>query len=126
VRPIDFGALKRAVPMHEVLRLLGWHAIEQHGEEYRGPCPLHGASGPRSRSFAVCGDGFCCHTCKQRGDQLRLYATARRLPLGVACRELAEAVGVPLPTLPGRREQRRAGNGEEERSGGPGGSPPHR
>ncbi len=93
--------------MLEVLRLLGFKPIERCGHQLRGPCPIHGSSSPRSRSFSVnTGKNvFRCFagSCGARGNQLDLWAAAMTLPLYEASILLAERLGIEVPRLVGRR-----------------------
>jgi DNA primase len=116
VPSINFATLKILAPMKDVLRLLRWKPSEVSGQEQRGPCPIHGSSSPASRSFAVRGDGFYCHSCKANGDQLRLYSLVSRLPVYAAAQQLAELLVFPMPYLPRVRKPRnRRAEQDEER-----------
>ena len=112
---VDFADLKRLAPMRDVLRLLGWAPISVQGGEQRGPCPIHRSTRPRSRSFAVAGDGFFCHSCKANGDQVRLYATVRAVSVYEAAHQLAAALGFAVPYQRPPAPWRKTRNGEEER-----------
>ena len=50
---IDFTQLREQVTLAEVLALVGFRAVTRHGPQWRGPCPVHGSSSPRSRSLAA-------------------------------------------------------------------------
>ena len=100
MRPVDFVRLKELAPMRDVLRLLEWRPFRVEGRELRGPCPIHQSSSPRSRSFAVCDDGFYCHSCHAKGDQVRLWATVKGVGFYTAAHQLAEALGFAVPYLP--------------------------
>ena len=50
---IDYRALRRVLRLGQVLDLLGFVPTNRAGAQVRGPCPLHGARSPRSRSFAA-------------------------------------------------------------------------
>ncbi len=47
---IDFQLLRERIAMRDVLRLLQFEATVRRGEQWRGPCPVHGSRNPRSRS----------------------------------------------------------------------------
>jgi hypothetical protein len=126
MRRIDYPALKALVPMRDVLMLIGWEpTFHRGGGQYRGRCPIHESEDPRSAVFAVKGDGFCCFKCGERGDQLRLYALVRCLPIHAACVELCRELRKAVPQLP-RQHARREGNRSDGTVGGCGGPPPHR
>ena len=50
---IDFQLLRERITMRDVLQLLQFEPIVRRGEQWRGPCPVHGSQNPRSRSFSV-------------------------------------------------------------------------
>ena len=102
---VSFRQVRAWVPMREVLELLGWQPRTRHGEQGRGPCPLHGSTSPRSRCFAVhLGRGvFHCFRCGAGGNALDLYAAATRQPLYPAAVELCRRLGHAVPWLPSDR-----------------------
>jgi len=110
---IDFKAVKLQISLRQVLNLIGWKPATIEGFEKRGPCPIHGSSNPRSRSFAVFMDGFSCFSCKQNGDQLRLYSLVRRLSIYAATVELCGRLCVEVPYI-GRARTRRDTEQEQE------------
>ena len=80
---IDFAAVRRAIPIARVLELLEFEPAQRHGEQLRGPCPLHGSESARSRSFSVslAKDAFRYFVCGATGNQLDLWCQAMHLPL---------------------------------------------
>ena len=112
---LDFAAIKREVPMSDVLKLIGWQPISSIAGQHRGRCPFHHSNNVRSRSFAVFQDGWFCHKCKKGGDQLTLFAQHTGFPIHEATLALCFALGRTAyhKRRPGRYEA--AGNGEEER-----------
>jgi DNA primase len=109
-RPIDYSELKRRITIRQVLNLLGWHAVTHHEPQLRGPCPVHGSTDERSRSFAVNTQKNVFHcfksACGVKGNQLDLYMLATGLPALEAAHQLCEKLGVPAPVLePVRRPQ---------------------
>jgi DNA primase len=80
---VDFRELRRRLRMERVLGLVGFVPSWRHGEQVRGPCPLHGSTSPRSRSFcAHLGKGaYQCFVCGAAGNALELWAalTGQRL-----------------------------------------------
>ncbi len=93
-RSLDLSALRRQVPIAQVLRHLGYlDALRGSGPQRRGPCPLHDAPSDRHRSFSVhLGKGVfrCFHPqCQAQGNMLDLWAAYHRLPVGEAAHSLA-------------------------------------
>jgi hypothetical protein len=51
---IDFDRLRTEITMREVLELLTMmEPLSRSVDQLRGPCPVHGSTSPRSRSFSV-------------------------------------------------------------------------
>jgi hypothetical protein len=50
---LDLRQARAELRLGEVLELLGWTRRAGLGEQLRGPCPVHGARSPASRSFAA-------------------------------------------------------------------------
>ena len=73
---VDFTAVQARVPMSKVLELVGFAARGIRGDQLHGPCPVHGSTSPRSRSFSVnLGKDLCyCHKCAFGGNQIHLWA----------------------------------------------------
>lgn len=115
VPSLDYEAIKREIPLSEVLRLIGWQFVWSRAGQERGRCPIHKSESPRSRSFCVYQDGWYCHKCKTGGDQLRLFSEVTGLPLNEAT--LALCFALRKTAYHKRRPSRyeRTGNGEEER-----------
>lgn len=111
---IDFAQLKASVPILAVLELLGFVPVARHGDQVRGPCPLHGASSPASRAFSanLQKNTFQCFRCKAAGNQLDLWAAAQNLPIYNAAQDLCQRLGMSVPTKPTHRHQL-----QEQRSG---------
>jgi hypothetical protein len=100
--PIDFAALRTMVSLNAVLELLGFHPQTRAGAQWRGPCPLHGATTGTSRCFSANVEQglFHCFQCGRHGNALDLWAAALRLPPYEAALHLAARLGLALPTLP--------------------------
>ncbi len=100
---IDYAALRALVPISAVLQLLEFRPSARLGKQLRGPCPIHGASSPLSRSFSVnlSRNVFRCFggKCRAQGNQLDLWALTQKLPLHAASMLLAERLGIEVPRL---------------------------
>lgn len=106
---IDYRHLRASISMRMVLALLGYEPTRIRGPQWRGPCPLHGddaatAGSPRRRAatcFSVHLDqqAYRCFACGSQGNQLDLWAAARRLPLHAAALDLCQTTQLPPPTL---------------------------
>jgi DNA primase len=96
---IDYTLLRQQLSLAQVLELLGFTATVRRGPEVRGPCPVHGSSRPRSRSFAAHLQKHCwrCFACGSGGNALDLYAAATRLPLYEAALQLCARLHWPVP-----------------------------
>src|SRR5690349_12278119 len=94
---IDFRKLREQIAINDVLAIIEWKPALGSGS--RGPCPVHGSTGPRSRSFSVDrrGGRFQCFKCGAKGNALDLYAQVVRLPIYVAATELCRRMGLDVP-----------------------------
>lgn len=99
---IDFGALRCELGMDAVLRLLRFVPSRRHGEQLRGPCPVHGSRRPESRSFSVnlAKNAWRSFHCSLAGNQLDLWAAATGQPLYQAAIDLCERLHRPVPRPP--------------------------
>ncbi len=111
---IDFREARARLPLAAVLDLLGFVPHRRTGDQVRGPCPVHGSRGPRSRSFAAdLGRGvWQCFRCGAGGNVLDLWVAVTRQPLHAAVLDLCRRLGREVPWLPrparsGRRQPRR-------------------
>jgi DNA primase len=95
---VDFNMLRTEIAMVDVLNRLGFQPTSRSGDQLHGPCPVHGSTSPRSRTFFVnlASGRYYCHKCRSRGNQLELWAAVHKLSLHEAtadlCRVLARAV----------------------------------
>lgn len=98
---VHFGILRREITIQQVLDLLGFEATSRRGHQLRGPCPIHGSTSPRSRSFSVNLESgrYQCFHCGSRGNQLELWAYARRLSIYEAAIDLCQALGREVPWI---------------------------
>lgn len=92
---VDYAYLRQQITIEQVLSHLGYlDRLRGGGAERRGPCPVHGDTRPKSRSFTVNLDKHvfnCCHPeCRAHGNVLDLWAAAHCLPLYEAALNLAE------------------------------------
>ena len=98
---IDFRILRERITIQDVLALLGFKLVTRRGDQLRGPCPIHGSSSPRSRSFSVNLrlNTFRCFGCGRGGNQLDLWAAHSQLPLLEAARDLCAKLSLDVPNL---------------------------
>jgi DNA primase len=71
---VNFQLLREQIAMPDVLGLLQFEPRVLRGEQWRGPCPVHGSRNPPSRSFSVNGrlGRYQCFVCGSRGNALEL------------------------------------------------------
>ena len=98
---VDLRVARREIGLGRVLELLGWRPHERRGEQARGPCPLHGSTSPRSRSFSAhLGRGvWHCFRCDASGNAVELWARATGLGLYQAVLDLYDRLGREVPWL---------------------------
>jgi len=98
---INYAEIRAQISMADVLRLIGFRAVESSGDELRGPGPLHGSGSPQSRTFAanVEKNQFQCFKCGAKGNQLDLWVAHCKFPLFEAARDLCEKSGIDVPEL---------------------------
>ena len=105
---IDYRRARAQLRLANVLALIGYQPNGRQGQQWRGPCPLHGSRSGRSRVFSVhLGKNlFHCFRCGAGGNALDLWAALHQLPLHAAVLELCERLHEPVPWLddaqPGR------------------------
>jgi hypothetical protein len=87
--------------MRNVLELLAFAPSETHGEQLRGPCPIHRSASPRSRIFPVhlAGNAFRCFKCGSWGKQLDLWAALTKTDLHAATIELCRRLQIDVPWI---------------------------
>jgi DNA primase len=104
---IDFRRARACVRLAEVLDLLGFDPSERHGDQVRGPCPVHRSRTPGSRSFAAhLGKGaWHCFGCGAGGNALDLWVAVTGQPLYAAVIDLYKQLGYEVPWLRRPREQ---------------------
>lgn len=105
---IDYHELKRIVSMETVLDVIQWKPLRAGGRELRGPCPIHGSTGPRSRIFSVDPEGrrFNCFKCHACGNHFDLFVQVTKLDLHAAAIELCRRAGIDVPFLKSREQRR--------------------
>lgn len=96
---VDFNVLRREIAMEQVLDQLGFEPTTRSGNQLHGPCPVHGSTSARSRTFSVNLEArrYYCHKCHSRGNQLELWAAAKRLSLYEAALDLCRVLGRDVP-----------------------------
>lgn len=98
---IDFVLLRQQLKLAAVLELVGFRARTRRGPVLRGPCPVHGSTTPKSRSFAAHVHKNCwhCFGCGAGGNALDLYLTVTKLPVYEGSLELCARLDLPVPRL---------------------------
>jgi CHC2 zinc finger len=110
---LDYAAIKREIPLSDLLNYLGWSAIWSCQGQSRGGCPIHKSERALSRSFCVNGDGWYCHRCKRGGDQISLWMELHGGDAAQAAVAMCNALARPIYYK--RRSSWKNRNGEEER-----------
>ncbi len=97
---IDFHEVRSLVSMAEVLQLLGFEARRVWGNQFRGPCPLHGSADDR-RVFSVnlAKNTFPCFQCGAAGNHWDLWAKATKKSLYEAALDLCRRLKRDIPWL---------------------------
>lgn len=82
-----------------ILHLLRRDHTVQRGDQWRGPCPVHGSRNPRSRSFSVNVrlGRYQCFGCGSRGHALELWSAVHGSSVYAATVELCQLLGVEIP-----------------------------
>ena len=98
---VDFDVLRSEITMEQVLNQLGFQPTTRRASQLHGPCPVHGSTSPRSRTFSVNLDTgrYYCHKCSSHGNQLELWAAVRKLPLYQAALDLCRTLGREIPWI---------------------------
>jgi len=98
---IDFDVLRQEITMQQVLDLLQFSPMSRVGDQWHGPCPVHGSSSARSRSFSVnrTHGRYYCHKCHSRGNPLELWAAVHRVSFYDAAIMLCHALGREIPWI---------------------------
>ena len=104
---IDYRQARQDVRLTEVLDLVGFEPTTRHGEQLRGPCPVHRSRTEASRSFAAhVGKGaWHCFGCGAGGNALDLWVAVTRQRLYAAVIDLYMRLGREAPWLRRPREQ---------------------
>ena len=98
---IDYRRARAQLRLADVLALIGYPPRWRHGQQGRGPCPLHGSRSATSRVFSVhLGKNlFHCFRCGASGNALDLWAALQRLPLHAAVLDLCQRLHQEVPWL---------------------------
>jgi hypothetical protein len=96
--------------------VIGFEPTERRGNQWRGPCPIHGSMSAKSRSFSVHlgKNAFRCFRCGAAGNQLDLWTKVSRTDLHTATLALCHRLGLDIPCLPS--SPRPQGTGPRPRS----------
>ena len=97
---LDYRALRALIPIRAVLEQLHYVPLRIRGDQWRGPCPLHGSEDTSDCfSVQVRRHVFFCHGCHRGGNQLDLWAAAIQLPLYPASLTLCHRLHLDPPLL---------------------------
>jgi putative transposase len=96
---IDFGAVRAAITIAQVLSLLGFTPASDHAGQQRGNCPLHGSTHGTARCFSVDTQAhtFHCFKCGRSGNALDLWAQATQQSIYDAAVDLCQRLALALP-----------------------------
>ena len=96
---IDYTRLRQQLSLAQVLDLVRFTPTTRRGPQVRGPCPVHGSTTPRSRSFAAHleKNGWHCFHCGAGGNALDLYLAVTSLPVYAGALELCARLHLPVP-----------------------------
>jgi len=96
---IDFRAVRSMVTIEQVLKLAGYEAEVVSNGQLRGPCPVHGSSSPRSRSFSVnlAKNTYHCFKCGSEGNHLDLWSALTKTTVYAAAIDLCERLQLDVP-----------------------------
>ena len=99
---VDFDRVRTEITMEQVLRLLGFRPLTRSGAQWYGSCPLHEPAKGSARSFSVnvAIGRYCCHRCGSYGNQIELWAAAKKLQPYQAAIDLCRRLGREIPWLP--------------------------
>jgi hypothetical protein len=118
---VDFQAVRAKVSISDVRGLVGFAPCETHGDQVRGPCPIHGSASPKSRSFSVhlARNAFRCFKYGESGNQLDLWAATTKTDLYAATIDLCRRLHIDIPwidpnSMPGSHITSHFTNREEE------------
>jgi hypothetical protein len=99
---IDFAAVRAAIPIAQVLALLGFVSHSDHAGQQRGTCLLHGSNAGTARCFSVNTNDhtFHCFKCGRSGNALdqRLNVPLPLLPSPTPANREEEAVATDSST----------------------------
>ena len=98
---LDYRRARMQLRLALVLELIGYQPCWRQGQQWRGPCPLHGSGTTSSRAFAVhLGKNlFHCFRCGAGGNALELWAALQGLPLHAAVLDLCQRLHQEVPWL---------------------------
>jgi DNA primase len=102
---VQFAKVRALIPMVEVLTLIGFVPCEASGDQVRGPCPVHGSTGPTSRSFSanLKRHIYRCFKCGSCGNPIDLYRSVTGLSLLEAAIALCEQLHREIPWVEERK-----------------------
>ena len=97
---VDIAKILTQVSISDVLDLIGWKPLIEHGPLLGGPCPLHQSPDTESLIFSVnlsensfeCREPGCC-----RGNPLELFAAVTETTMDEAAEAVCRQKGMDVP-----------------------------
>ena len=98
---VNFNLLRKEISMEDVLRQLRFQPTGRAGDQWHGPCPVHGSTSPGSRTFSVnlTKGRYYCHKCHSHGNQLELWAAVHKLSLYDAAVDICRVLTREVPWI---------------------------
>ena len=98
---LDYRRARAQRRRADVRALIGYQPRRRQGQQWRGPCPLHGSRSANSRVFSLhLGKNlFHCFGGGAGGNALDLWAALQRLPLPAAVVDLCRRLHQEVPWL---------------------------
>ena len=96
---VNFQLLREQIAMRDVLGLLQFEPRVLRGDQWRGPCPVHGSRNPQSRSFSVNVrlGRYPRFVGGSSGNVVELWSAVRGVKLYAAAVELCQLLGIEVP-----------------------------
>jgi DNA primase len=99
---LDYAALRAQISIRSVLQQCNYVPLLIRGDQWRGPCPLHGPEQHRDRCFSVNirKNVFRCFRGQASGNQLDLWISLTNLSPYEAALDLCQRLHIEPPPMP--------------------------